>query len=317
MVDVKQYFTNFYNWIMECGTDEEKGATTAPASKELKAASAKKSVARKNQTRDAMPTILCTNNQRSANGMQRPWCRHGLIVSLLPVFFAFYALMWSILAKHSTSFATLQEPLTPTESFLPVTHVGLYRLLVCEYNGNNFTVISGQTQNTVYTAMTKEASEGTASDGDKCTILQTQWKHITDVAWDLSRIFGAIAVLLGLTSFVFLIVATFRDEVNLSALMVTILIVYLLECMTTLFFDSKMCRNLGCRLSTGGAFEIVACAFWFACGVATLILFIRRRDDEDSELRSGPRECHTGKAVAVEAGGDSRNSGGQQTEISV
>jgi hypothetical protein len=170
---------------------------------------------------------------------------HGFKWTVIGIIFSWLGFTLAILARQSTSFATLESPLQVDPVFEPVVEVGMMNLKLC-YNE---------------TYLGEEGDIG-------CMIHRLDSDEVNDAMFQVSRMLLSMAILVGGFMSIFLTVASFWSSINLRPVGVGCLICYFLESFSFLFFDTHLCAQYTCRVSTGCYFSIVASACWILSCVA-------------------------------------------------
>jgi hypothetical protein len=88
--------------------------------------------------------------------------------------------------------------------------------------------------------------------------------------------------------------AAYWSTINLKPVALGLLMTYFFQSMTFFFFDSGICREHGCRMSSGAASAVVASIFWFAAALGTIwmdmVYIQKKRRRERRERRRRRRE---------------------------
>ena len=291
---------------------------------------------------------------------------HGRLTTIAPVIFAGIALILSVVAKRSTTFVTLQEPLLVSPTFDKVDRVGLVFLDLCladeivtrdegsgietkvgrDYRGvigrssphllghdaednvggnDGFSVIGkllfswanptsveqydqiienydhddyifvGPSDDEFETDMAGwDEHVSVASSPKICRSIKITSSTLTDTLWHVSRTFLSLAIGFGFFLSFMLTSAAYWSTINLKPVAVGLLLTYFFQSMTFFFFDSGICRQHNCKMSSGAAAAVVASIFWFAAALGTIwmdMVFVqKKRRRERRERRRRRRE---------------------------
>ena len=292
---------------------------------------------------------------------------HGRLTTIAPVIFAGVALILSVVAKRSTTFVTLQEPLLVSPTFDKVDRVGLVFLDLCladeivtrdegsgietkvgrDYRGvigrssphlrghdtedniggndEGFSVIGNllfswanptsieeydqiiedyDHDDYIFVGPSDDEFETDMAGWDEhisvvsspkiCRSIKITSSTLTDTLWHVSRTFLSLAIGFGFFLSFMLTSAAYWSTINLKPVAVGLLLTYFFQSMTFFFFDSGICRQHNCKMSSGAAAAVVASIFWFAAALGTIwmdMVFVqKKRRRERRERRRRRRE---------------------------
>ena len=292
---------------------------------------------------------------------------HGRLTTIVPVIFAGIALILSVVAKRSTTFVTLQEPLLISPTFDKVDRVGLVFLDLCladeivtrdegsgietrvgrDYRGaigrssshprghgaednvggnvDGFSVIGNllfywanptpieeydqiiedyDHDDYIFVGPSDDEFETDMAGWDEhisvvsspkiCRSIKITSSTLTDTLWHVSRTFLSLAIGFGFFLSFMLTSAAYWSTINLKPVAVGLLLTYFFQSMTFFFFDSGICRQHNCKMSSGAAAAVVASIFWFAAALGTIwmdMVFVqKKRRRERRERRRRRRE---------------------------
>ena len=364
----------------ECLPSKPSGVSPSDCPDELEAGRASsskmnttKSKEHKTDTRDIPPKE--DEKQRRLRARQQFYSNnfavfaHGRLTTIAPVIFAGVALILSVVAKRSTNFVTLGEPLLISPTFEKVDRVGLVFLDLCladeiitrdegsgietkvgrdyrgaigrssphlrghgteddvggEGNEDGFGVIGNllskwanptsieeydriiedyDHDDYIFVGPSDDEFETDMAGWDEhisvvrspkiCRSIKITSSTLTDDLWHLSRTFLSLAIGFGFFLSFMLTSAAYWSTINLKPVAVGLLLTYFFQSMTFFFFDSGICRQHNCKMSSGAASAVVASIFWFAAALGTIwmdMVFVqKKRRRERRERRRRRRE---------------------------
>ena len=127
-----------------------------------------------------------------------------------------------------------------------------------------------------------------------CRSIKITSSTLTDSLWHVSRTFLSLAIGFGFFLSFFLVSSAYWSTINLKPVAVGLLLTYFFQSMTFFFFDSSICREHNCKMSSGAASAVVASIFWFAAALGTIwmdMVFVqKKRRRERQERRKRRRE---------------------------
>mmetsp|Transcript_15682 Transcript_15682/g.45286 ORF Transcript_15682/g.45286 Transcript_15682/m.45286 type:complete len:1110 (+) Transcript_15682:436-3765(+) len=287
---------------------------------------------------------------------------HGRITTIIPVICAGIALILSVVAKRSTNFVTLKEPLLVSPTFDKVERVGLVFLDLCladefttvaegsgietkvgiDYRAavgrssphpqgteaveeeGGFSVIGNllswanppsievydqiiedyDHDDYIFVGPSDDEFETDMAGWDElitvvrspkiCRSIKITSSTLTDNLWHVSRTFLSLAIGFGFFLSFMLCSAAYWSTINLKPVALGLLMTYFFQSMTFFFFDSGICREHDCKMSSGAASAVVASIFWFAAALGTIwmdMVYIQKnRRRERRERRRRRRE---------------------------
>ena len=200
---------------------------------------------------DAMTTEL----------LQESHCQcfaHGHIWTMVGIIFSWLGFALAFLARRSNSFVTLENPMYVDPVFDPIDQVGMVNLQLCF--------------NETYV-------EDPALTG--CTIHRLDSTDINDAMFQVSRILVSLVILLGGFMSAFLTSTMFWSSINLRPIGIGYLISYFLQSFTFLFFDTNLCAQYKCHISTGCYYSIIASICWILACVASSRMDVHKLDQKE------------------------------------
>lgn len=169
------------------------------------------------------------------------WFSHGRRWTIVGLVFAFLGFSSSVLARRSTEFVSLRQPLELDPVYLPVYHIGMIHLKLC----SNFTW------------------------GPECSIISMSSDDVDDRIFDLARILITMATVLGGFLTLCLSTAIFWQSINLKPIAAGFLLTYFLESFAMVFFDIKICEGGNCRVGLGCGCCIFSSICWVGSCIST------------------------------------------------
>jgi hypothetical protein len=245
---------------------------------------------------------------------------YGRLPTITALTLASIALTLSVLARRSTSFATLESGngyglITKEDMYLPLTRVGLFRIQVCELQEelNDDQTLSGGTTPYRIEVVEQPPSlfEPSLDNVGPCHTKELLHAEINDSLWDASCVASTCGLLLGTTTLVMLLSATIikcspsppssPKRANLRAMALLALGAYFCQTLTFIIFGSDMCYQLGCSLSVGASYAVASSILWFGTGICLFIMYLRQRrerghyagDEEEEHEDDDPSEDDT------------------------
>lgn len=171
------------------------------------------------------------------------WLSHGKLWTAVGVICAWSGLAFSCLARKTTAFVSVVDPIYIDSHFVEFHNVGMINFELC-YNETT-TGLSG------------------------CTLHALETAEVNDTMFQLSRSMAFMAMLLGAFVSVLISTAAFWQSINLRPVGLGFLVAYFFQSFTFLFFDTELCATYTCRIARGSVYSVVASFCWlFAC-VAT------------------------------------------------
>ena len=205
---------------------------------------------------------------------------YGMGNTIMSLLLSSCGLLMSLLAKRTTKFTSLNSSLAPKDGFLPLYALGLYRIELCRHEISEEESLSQAAAVGVMGQFKVLSQIFTESlrDPELCDIYRLDHTTISDDMWDVSRLAGALAILLGFTAISWILLSPCFEGINMRAVACTSVIVYFCESLTFLVFDSNVCHTLGCTFSTGAKYGVVSCVCWFFASIYTAKMYIFHRD---------------------------------------
>jgi hypothetical protein len=207
------------------------------------------------------------------------WLAYGFKWTVIGIIFSWLGFALAILARQNTSFATLETPLQVDPVFEPVVEVGMMNLKLC-YNE---------------TYLGEEGDTG-------CMIHRLDSDEVNDAMFQVSRILLSMAILVGGFMSIFLTTASFWSSINLRPIGVGCLICYFLQSFSFLFFDTQLCAQYTCRVSTGCYFSIIASACWIMSCVAASRMEAFKMGQREKRYKVERRNRYKAKLAAAMEG---------------
>lgn len=204
------------------------------------------------------------------------WWGHGMLWTIVGIMAALLGSGLAILARKSTEFTKLDEPMVVAPIYEDVHAMGLLQFEVC-YNT-------------------------TVTSRDNCQVFDLKAEDVDDVMFELSRILLTVAAFLGVLLTICLSTATAWESINLRPVGLGFLFVYFCQAFAMLFFDSRVCHEYKCRMGLGCIQCLVASGFWVVAGLATAKMDMQKTRLRRRRKRRAKRHVETEeKKAAVEA----------------
>ena len=198
----------------------------------------------------------------------RLWTVVGIVATWIGFAFAYNTFT-------STKFVELSTPFYVDPIWNEVTQVGMINLQLCY----NETYIIDQEE---ITSSMVEISTATS----ECTIYKLTSDDIDDTMFQASRSMAFLAILVGGFMSFFLTSAIYWHSINLRPIGFGYLLAYFLQSFTFLFFDSTLCEQHGCALSTGGKLSAMASICWIISCVAAARMDSFKFQNKMEQLRA-------------------------------
>ena len=204
------------------------------------------------------------------------WWGHGMLWTIVGIVAATVGSGLAILARQSTEFTKLDEPMVVAPIYEDVHAMGLLQFEVC-YNA-------------------------TVTSRDNCQVFDLKAEDVDDVMFELSRILLTVAAFLGALLTICLSTATAWESINLKPVGLGFLLVYFCQAFAMLFFDSRVCHEYKCRMGLGCIQCLVASGCWVVAGLATAKMDMLKTRLRRRRKRRAKRHVETEeKKAAVEA----------------
>ena len=168
---------------------------------------------------------------------------HGRFWTIAALVMSFFGTLFSFLARRSTAFVRLAEPIDIAPIYYPVHETGMLRMEVC-YNE-------------------------TMGAGEGCSILRLSTADIDDNMFNLARLLLTLGSMFGCFFSIFLTSAVFWESINLRVIGFGYMATYFVQSFSMLFFDTQICSEHDCKIGPGCAFCIIACLGWIGACIAT------------------------------------------------
>ena len=166
---------------------------------------------------------------------------HGLKTTCATVALAWTGTVLAVLARQSTEFLVLRDPLYLSTIYNPVEYVGLLRMELC-FNETASEELSG------------------------CQIIQLDESTSSDTMMTLARLFLVSSVVSGGFFTLFLTLAMVWESIRMKPIGFGLLATYFLQSFTMLAFDSTICTTHHCWIGRGCYICVAAAICWLgAC----------------------------------------------------
>ena len=139
-----------------------------------------------------------------------------------------------------------------------------------------------------------------------CRSIKITSSTLTDTLWHISRTFLSLAIGFGFFLSFMLTSAAYWSTINLKPVAVGLLLTYFFQSMTFFFFDSGICRQHNCKMSSGAAAAVVVGIFWFAAALGTIWMDMVFVSEEAQTREARTTKEEKGKATKETEGGQSR-----------
>ena len=186
------------------------------------------------------------------------WFAHGYFWTIVGILFSWTGFALAMLARRSNTFVTLETPMYIDPVFDTVEHVGLVNLQLC-FNE---------------TYVDDPALTG-------CTTHRLDSTDINDSMFQISRILVSLVILLGGFMSAFLTTTLLWSSINLRPIGIGYLFSYFLQSFTFLFFDTNLCAQYTCHVSTGCYYSILASICWIVACVAASRMDVYKLDQQE------------------------------------
>ena len=206
------------------------------------------------------------------------------------------AFSFSVACKHSTSFVRLEIPLEVGSHYNDITTMGLFYLEMCRtkesvsvdngivtisdyiyaddstFNDDPIDTIITQISEVEYAKLTMDL------DSPKvCKKIRLDGGVIGDGLWNSTRIFAGFTEWLGGFLALTLICACCWKTMNLVPIAIGLLLNYMFQSLSFLFFETKLCKENGCFQSRGGDLAIGAIICWFLAWIGVLYMIMHAK----------------------------------------
>ena len=177
---------------------------------------------------------------------------------------------FAILARRSTSFVKLGTPMELTPHLQPVTDVGLVRLTLCNADES----LQEDVDMPYMNAMVDMSDETTTQQiaHSSCYNVRLSADIVEDTMWEVSRLSASLAIVLGVFFCALLISTIYWESINMKPMAIGLLVTYLLQSFSFFFYDSQLCREHSCKLSSGTYLSILASFCWFGASMVCILM---------------------------------------------
>ncbi len=103
---------------------------------------------------------------------------------------------------------------------------------------------------------------------------------VEDTMWEVSRLSASLAIVLGVFFCILLISTVYWESINMKPVAIGLLVTYLLQSFSFFFYDSQLCREHSCKLSSGTYLSIFASFCWFGASrrkLAAVVIYHQKR----------------------------------------
>jgi len=224
-------------------------------------------------------------------------CCHGMYpygkkTTLTTLMISLFGLMASIMTKRSTSFVALYESLAPPDIiYLPTYSLGLFRVQLCAREVYNSSIIYREnempssslnynnTSDDIFRRHTQEIADiFFPNNRSSCEFVRLQGEEVGDRAWGFARLTSTIAIYCGAVMVFWIVLSCRFRKVNIRAVAALGLFTYFFQSLTFIFYSSKVCDDLGCRLSSGGFICVVATICWLSAFLCTIQMYNHQKN---------------------------------------
>ncbi len=220
----------------------------------------------------------------------------------------------AILARRSTSFVKLGIPMELTPQLQPVTDVGLVRLTLC----NNDESLQKDVVMPYINAVvdTSDETDTQPIAHFSCYNVRLSTDIVEDTMWEVSRLSASLAIVLGVFFSILLISTVYWESINMKPVAIGLLVTYLLQSFSFFFYDSQLCREHSCKLSSGTYLSIFASFCWFGASMVCILMDVyhtrkmRRLAREERRRRRRLRRAERLKRKASSATSKTEASSG-------
>ena len=220
---------------------------------------------------------------------------HGKIWTMTALLFAWTGCVSAVVARRSIDFVTLRQPLIITELYEPIYHMGMIRVQICTNTSTAATSAASVTE--TYDGMMNVTTPSTTSEwmaSPTCTITRFTREEVNDRLYNISRSLLTMGSYLGIALTLVLTTSIVWETINLRPIALGYLVAYFFQSFSMLFFDTDLCREYDCQISTGGYLSITASICW----ILTLISVIRMDLFKLQSIRLRRREERKAKREA-------------------
>jgi hypothetical protein len=156
----------------------------------------------------------------------------------------------SVLTRQSTRFVTLGDPLlVGSTTYDPIHYLGLIRVEMC-FNETFSSSVDGH-------------------EAGGCHVITMRSTDVSDTVYEVARLFGSLAMVLGTFLTFFLTASVVWETINIRPIGFSLLLTYFFQSFTMLMFDSRVCATNHCSVGAGCCLSIASAFCWFGSCIAT------------------------------------------------
>eukprot|EP00536_Pseudo-nitzschia_multiseries_P009591 jgi/Psemu1/325710/estExt_fgenesh1_pg.C_2710011 len=236
------------------------------------------------------------------------WCSHGTLWTCMALAFAWCGVGLSYMARQSTDFVSLNQPMYLDPRYETIPAFGMIKLELC-WNATHLEVLDelrddGGELNHKERRRTGELVEyernnvvpvSTVLDEDR--VLDCMVHRLTsddihdDTMYTVSQAVAFLSMVMGGFVTICLTASIFWKSINLRPIGAGYLVAYFLQSFTFLVFDSDLCGDhQGCTLSGGGILSAIASVCWIVSCAASARMEKRKLKTE--QLREQQEQQH-------------------------
>ena len=209
--------------------------------------------------------INLTKDKRPVKPREHFSClSYGKVLTILAVLSCLLGLILAVLSKRSYSFVRLRDPLRISPHLDNVHHVGLVDLKLC-YNESAKVIDPALDGISLLVNETETDYQTFRQKG--CYDFHLTAEVVDDAMWNVARSFLSIAIALGSFLTLMLFTSILWESINLKPIAVGLLVTYFSQSLSFFFFDSDLCRQHICSVSSGSTMSICSSVCWFAAGL--------------------------------------------------
>jgi len=230
------------------------------------------------------------------------WFHLGALKTAFAIVMAISAFSLSYTCKRSTSFVSLEIPVEIGSHYEDVTRMGLFYIELCRAEEsvsvdvpNGIVTISNfqfadnssfdeEPIDTIITQVSTADYTNATTNYDNeerkatvCKKLRLEEAVIGDGLWNSTRIFTGLTEWLGGFLAFTLICSCFWKTMNLIPIAVGLLVTYVFQSLSFLFFETELCKDHGCFQSQGGDMAVAAIMCWFGAWIGVLNMIMHDR----------------------------------------
>lgn len=234
---------------------------------------------------------------------------HSKIWTITALLFALTGCVCAILTRQSIHFVTLGQPLIITELYEPIYHMGIIRVQICTntsaaVSSTSLTESEDEMMNVTTAPSSSSSSSSVLMESPACTTTRFTREEVSDRLFNLSRSLLTLGTYLGIALTLVLTTSIVWETINLRPIAFGYLVAYFFQSFSMLFFDTELCREYECQISTGGYLSIITSVCWIVSliSVVRMDLFklqsirLRRREERKAKREARRQER---KALAL------------------